>query len=670
MTTVDIRAVSTCSLGELISASISDDFLDGSGLIRCKGTCEIKGTVTPALGSSVSFSWEGPHNSGSVPRTLYVIGYIADPFQNKTTVQLGCKLTMSQDFREDIKLNAWNDPLTEEEYSQLDEGIITLPISAQFVAEYCAAKLGVTGSFNLKSKFSIAAFDLSAGYYQVLSDLLASECQVGYMGNSGSALTVVNLNALPGGGIAVTADNVIDISPIGIGSVIAERVNVTYSSLKLVPPDTSNQAVLKWEKDESTGLLTTITIPNLIYPELPTNGTVQAPENFVYTYTPHSETTTEYDSLNRVTKRTTTESTILAELAPAYVQLKAPLYSNVSTTIQNGSLSSATTYYTPPQGSLPYTVVTIETFTYKTPAPPMGTEQALIAASSPPEGYEEVLEHITYTEEPKIKLIASTQIYEAALTAQAYTFDYGTLNTERFIAEKTVETADYGAEIGGTQITKTFYDRYRCAGYTQEGQQAIAAGILRGQNGASFFPASAQALLSGQFALKSLGREINISTGYKIGLQQRPSSADRNNINNTKGGSSNYRTEAKSESILIGSGNGASVTFSLPYAPDDTFYVINPGPPAVYGVSQATPSAESVARAYGTVQNRLRAGGRMGMNIVVPASDVPSGLYDGIGISAGGAAGAFAANGLTWTLNQEGAIGSVDALFIGGLGAG
>lgn len=660
--TVDIRAVCTCSLGELISASISDDYMDGGGLVRCKGTCEIKGVVTPTIGSSVSFGFTGPSNSGSVPRTLYVIGYSCNPFKNQTTVTLGCKLTLRQDFSENIKIDGSGDTVTEtgEALTAADEEVVTKPIRADFIANYCATKLGVTGSFNLKSQFSIAAFDLSPGYFQILSDLLASECKAAYAPN-GSALTVFNISSTPGGGAAVSAENVIEISPLGIGAAAAETVSVTYNTLKLVDPDTDDLDALKWEKDESIGLLTTVTIPSNVRSDLVTT----APTSYTYTYIPKTITITEYDLLNRVKTRETTEYTIAAVLAPTYVQYRG--LSTYEDTTPRGSIGTTRRYYAPPEGSNVYTVITKETFTYSLEAPTADTPEARYLRLNPPTGYEEVLSHETYVEEPKLKLIVSTQVFDAAVSAGVYNFSLHSSNSARFIAERTIETTAYGTEAGGkAQITKTFYDRYKCFGYTQEGQQAIAAAI--GYNDL-WDTTKVTGALNAQFVVKSLGREINISTGYKLGLQQRPLSGDLNAKNNTKGGSSNYRTEQKSETLLIGSGEGAAVTFNLPYAPDDTFIKISSSPPA-YKAKPADPSAESVARAYGNAQNRLRSGGRLGMNIVLPASAMPSAMFAGIAVSAGGAAGAFVTNGTSWTLSSEGAIASTDALFIGGLGAG
>ena len=51
---VDIRATVTCSLGTLISGSISDDYIQGNGLIRTRGSAVISGTITPALGTVVT----------------------------------------------------------------------------------------------------------------------------------------------------------------------------------------------------------------------------------------------------------------------------------------------------------------------------------------------------------------------------------------------------------------------------------------------------------------------------------------------------------------------------------------------------------------------------------------------------------------------------------------
>jgi len=54
---IDIRATVTCSLGTLISGSISDDYIQGSGLVKIKGSVEISGTITPAIGTVVTFSY-------------------------------------------------------------------------------------------------------------------------------------------------------------------------------------------------------------------------------------------------------------------------------------------------------------------------------------------------------------------------------------------------------------------------------------------------------------------------------------------------------------------------------------------------------------------------------------------------------------------------------------
>ena len=74
---IDIRATVSCSVGgtdvTLISASISDDYVQGTGLIKCKGSCEISGVITPAVGTAVTFSYTKSGVTRRIPRKLRVL---------------------------------------------------------------------------------------------------------------------------------------------------------------------------------------------------------------------------------------------------------------------------------------------------------------------------------------------------------------------------------------------------------------------------------------------------------------------------------------------------------------------------------------------------------------------------------------------------------------------
>jgi hypothetical protein len=233
--TVDIRATVTCSLGTLISASLSDDYIQGSGLIKTKGNCELSGLYNPPIGTVVTFAYTKGGVTRAVPRKMRVLSSFADPFRRTTKVELGCKLTYLQDLKDPIKWNAFNDP----ENAELapEDAIVTLPIYASSAAFRCLSALGISASsIPLTNRFSIAEFDFSPGYVSVLSDLLVSESYCGYLDYT-EKLQVFSLRGTSTGGPVIDQTSLIDIGAIGVGELPGDAVVVSYSSLKLKAPD-------------------------------------------------------------------------------------------------------------------------------------------------------------------------------------------------------------------------------------------------------------------------------------------------------------------------------------------------------------------------------------------------------------------------------------------------
>jgi hypothetical protein len=105
------------------------------------------------------------------------------------------------------------------------------------------------------------------------------------------------------------------------------------------------------------------------------------------------------------------------------------------------------------------------------------------------------------------------------------------------------------------------------------------------------------------------------------------------------------------------------VEFTLPLAPDDRM--------SWTGSSwSSTPSDAAVkARNYGRVQNRLLLGNRAGMEIQVLPDRVPDMAGDGIAISMGGLTAQYLVNNLSYVINADGMVASVNACFWGALGA-
>jgi hypothetical protein len=641
---IDIRATVTCSLGTLISGSISDDYLQGSGLIKTRGSVEISALITPAVGTAVTFTYTKDGVTRSIPRKLRVLSSFADPFRRATKVELGCKLTYLSDLQEPLKWDAFDDP-ENASYTAEDDKIITIPIAASSVMSECLSKLGITASSSpLTNRFSVAEFDFGPGYVQVLGDLLVSECYFGYLDTS-EVLQVRTLNVEGGTGPVFTSADIIDLGPIGVGQLPGEAVTVSYSTLKLKEPpaveDEENTRRLNWEEDETISAPSTVRVENPFFNNNPFSFAI--PQYFEYNHTPRSKTVTEYDALDRVTTRTTTDYTILAAIAPSYIQHVA------GTNPQSG----------PGIGSIEYTTITTERITYAVSA--QGADP-----KNPPEKYEEVTQQTVTVQEPIVKLNASTTVYDVAGDLNAY-MGYGFENVNKFIAETTTTTYEYGTAVSGAQAAKTLTTTALCRGYTQEGQQELATFIQSLNSTAAEFQADVTPALEQAQILKDQGTQIQISTGREVGLQQRPSTADRTNAKYAKDGDPNngWRVESSSElELAVGSATAQRrIEFSMPYAPDDRFAGPTGGP--FFSIRSDAPQK---AQNYGRAQNRLLLGNRTGINIQVAPERMPTAPFDPIYVQASGLTALYRANGNQWAFDSNGIVCSTDALFWGAVG--
>ncbi len=637
---IDIRATVTCSLGTLISGSISDDYLQGSGLVKTKGSCEISALITPAVGTVVTFDYVKGGVTRAIPRKLRVLSSFADPFRRTTKVELGCKLSYLSDLKEPIKWDAFDDP-ENASYTEEDDKIITIPIYAGSVMVECLSKLGITASsIPLTNAFSISQFDFSGGYVQVLSDLLVSESYFGYL-DFNEVLQVRNLAVQGGTGPVFTSADIVDLGPIGVGQLPGEAVTVSYSTLKLKEPsdDEDDTEKLNWEEDETIGLPTTIRVDNPFFNNNPFPFPV--PQYFTYNYIPRSKTITKYDDLDRVTTRTTTEYTILAAIAPGYVQHIA------------GSAPIAG----PSSGSLAFTIVSTERITYAV--------SALDAdPKNPPENYEEVTEQTVTIEEPVLKLNASTTLYDVAGNLNV-AINYGLDDAVKFIAEKSSTKYEYGTNVNGAQVAKVLTRKYLCRAYTQEGQQELATYFQSLDSEPDELENDVIPTLIEAEKLKDLGTEIQISIGREIGLQQRPGSAELTNAKYADGGDPNngWRVDSDSElELALGSATAQRrIEFSLPYAPDDRFAKVTVGGEVSYLTFPS--DAPAKANRYGRVQNRLLLGNRSGVNLQVAPEKLPAAPFEPLYLQADGLTALYRANGNQWAFDSNGIVCSTDALF-------
>ena len=616
---IDIRATVTCSLGTLISGSISDDYIQGSGLVKTRGSVEISGTITPAIGTAVTFSYVKGGVTRSIPRKLRVLSSFADPFRRTTKVELGCKLTYLSDLKEPIDWSAFDDP-ENASYDANDARIVTLPLHASSVMNKCLSELDITASSNpLTNKFSIAEFDFSAGYVQVLSDLLVSESYCGYL-DTNEVLQVFNLDQDAGTGPVFTSADIVDLAPIGVGQLPGEAVTVSFSTLKLKDPDSTGNSSDPWVYTVSRGAEQSIKV---------------GPST--YSYIPETITETEYEAggERRITKQTVTKTTIAAEAGGSYLEaVYAELGSfpvspgtpitEVITTVYEYDIDSITVQL--PNGSWYYTSG-------------------------------EITRTTTLTKESILRVIASFNL-PWVVESTAYT-----ATTDTMVSRKTVQVDE---TVSG--YTRTITNGYAIYGYTQEGQQLIA---LAGQNidTLSSLNGYVSTLLS-TGALILTDTSVNVQYGDSRLNNRLPPVVEINNAAYANGGDPNngWRTESQADlELAVGSATAQRrIELSMPYAPDDTFSGPSGGP-----FTATASDAPAKANRYGRVQNRLLLGNRSGINLQLAPEKLPAAPYSPLYVQASGLTALYRANGTNWAFDSNGIVCSVDALFwaaVGGTG--
>jgi len=652
---VDIRAVVTCSAGELISGSTSDSYRAETGIIFQRGSCVVRGRRALSTGTPVSFTFRNSSRIGRVPRRLLVLGSSYNPSDNSTAIELGCDFTLLQTFRENkvyrADMGGIGDPSLDDE----DAKIVTVPLLASNIATAILGKLGLGGSAALSNKFSVDEFDLRAGYVSVLSDLLQSENLVAWAGEGGTMRTA-NVTSVVGSGF-LNESNIVDVQPLSIGTPPAKNNSVTYSTLKLKEPDDAKKIEsLNWERDESYGVVTQVTVENPIKPGVGGTTEWQIPASFKYTYTPYTLVETTYDSLNRVAKRVTTENSIVAAIAPGYVQH----ISGRSLSQSSGGIGEyVITQTTPPEGNVVLTTITTEVTSYKVPAP------SEFKGSAYPEGYEIVDTVTTTVEEPLLKLTSSTNIYSSAGKLNQE-FAYG-ISGARFLASRQIRKMETAIGAEGQQVTKVLTEEYLCQAYTQEGQQAIVEAIEVNGELVEFFTSgkAVEIFSNAAKSIKMLGTRYDIASGRELWLQQRPPQGKRTIAAWAKGGDPNngWKTQSVGATESVSGTGFGSAGFSLPYAPDDQFIKIVADGSVSYKAIRS--DAPTKARNYLRAQLSLRAGLRHGVNVKASAFAFNQPVGAGISVGFKGISVYGFAEGVSYTMSPEGVIVSVDVVPLG-----
>jgi hypothetical protein len=661
---VDIRANVTCNLGPVISASISDDYIQGNGLIRTSGSCELNGIFNPTPGDKVVFRYSKQGIPRRIPRTLRVLSSFADPFRRVTSVQLGCKLTYLQDLREPFVFRAEDDPENAEIIE--DEGrIVTLPIRARKVAKKCLEELGISGSVNfLTNEFSIAEFDLGSGYVNVLSDLLVSECYCGYLDES-EKLVAIELNEKGGSGPLLDDQVLVNVGPIGVGQLPGDAVFVFYNTLVLQAPD---DVELVCGADEEIG-----------------NGV-------------------------EVVTDSSTSQIVVAYTLPGTDTLATKVF-NILQTTQEG------TFY----GLLEidpneYAGTTTQTFTrsgFNVPVTdtPDGKIVPDDAIRDPNKEYKRViLKRVTVETETSPRALGAVvtaylnngvEVPVVQLRSQTSEFfTYDNRGNEKFRALEKYGPGAYAIgllgvpmEIDGQVVSIPFDDvllerttvsTSRVGGYEEivakrygqwaasiSGQQSIAesrdsfTSILQVNDYvAEAVKTQATYLLDTTVSTRSSSAEDG-----GVPFQEDTANAAFTNQGDPNNG---FRTESVSETeVSFGDPEAQRRTeLTMPYAPDDTFVaklVAGSNPPSYCYFSKKSDAAQK-AKNFGRTQNRMLLGNRNGMNIQIAPEKLPSAPFAPVFIQAAGTIALYRVNAASWTMDSTGVVASADAMFWGTAG--
>jgi hypothetical protein len=607
---VDIRATVTCSLGTLISGSVSDDYLQGNGLIRTRGSAVISGTITPAIGTIVTFSYTKGGVTRNLPRKLRVLSSFADPYRRTTSVELGCKLTYLADLRPSVNWSVFNDP-NNSTYNEDDSKIVTLPIWSSSVMNECLAQLGISASsIPVTNNFSIGSFDFSSGYVNVLSDILVSECYCGYL-DYNEVLQIINLSDNSGTGPVYAESSIIDHGPINSGQLPGEAVTVSYSTLKLKPPDpaepTDERERRNWERESST------TGPNFYYIG-----------NKVYSGMEMVKTTITYRTIGDVD-----------------VPIRRESIERGSTAKVAGSLGTA--YVT---NGIGFNAVTTE------------LRREIEKNEYDKEGNRTRSEVSVFENTLAFYGSLSLDYVFPGRTAESrpsfITFpSTGTIRREKTITNyRRIGTAEQ-------QITRT----YAAWLVSTPGQQAIA------ENRANLNTRAAVQTFLDKVAGAGLVQERTIVTiNTRNTIAGRPRSTAAAALAKKGDPTNNYRQQSTSQ-LQLALGSGAAqrrIEFSMPYAPDDFFNGPSGGPFTSY------PSdAPTKANNFGRVQNRLLLGNRNGMNLQLAPEVLPAAPFAPMYVQANGLTAQYRANGNQWSFDSNGIVCSTDALFwaaVGGTG--
>jgi hypothetical protein len=611
------RGNTYCSLGHLIDGQFADTYLQQAGLIFCRGSLRLAGIYRPDIGTVVDFAYTRDNvTAARIPRRLRVLSSFADPFTQITTVQIGCKLSLLQNSRQP------DTATPKESHSVLSPGVglntnatdyVAPPVGALPTAQKCLTKLSITAASTLPllNRYTVDNLDLSEGYVSVLGKLLESELYVGWL-NEDEELEVRNLqddaDAL---GPVFNNTNVFTLSPIGVGELPAEFVNVTFNPLGLrlvsinepADPDNPTEEESREKLDNLSGWnnSTVYGFPVVYRIDYTASGT---PSNLTGSYVPVAQTLSRYENGREV-------ETVTVSSKP---------YASVAGKYASQALSAGIAVPTTPVAS-----------------------RSIANKKYDLEG--------NVVEEVSIQTVSTVEFA-------------GKLDlTFVFSSTDFVSVPEDGEVIEQATITKYVYSgvsvrqevsRYVNWALTQHGQQSVSesrSSLLTSGDVSAFINS-----LYGQPAYE--GTEVRFSDS---GPQARRLPSPASLAQQVYGREPERTTKTVQAINQFGSvASNTFATFNLPYTSDDYFNNLVLGQWVTVNQSAR---AQALAINYGRIQNRLRLGNTQGVSLQIPVELMPTSPFDALYLQADGLTGQYRANGMSWTFDQNGIVGQVDALF-------
>lgn len=560
-------------------------------------------------------------------------------------------------------------------------------LSAAFIFNKCLAGLGIAGSgASLQNQYLEDEFDLSAGYVATIDKLLNSESLFGFLDES-ETLQVRSLDALGGYGAVVTSDSLIDIGPLGTGALPGDYVTVRYTRQQLNPdaaldgtpddptpdpePDPEPEPDSEPEPEPGDEPPPSGQDLGMPYCEKDETWSETAPVCFVdenknevcLDVFSRSVTITCYDKYNYVTKRSTWKVSKRADMCGSIVQAAIA-------SIDWDSLSDEVRAIRQWARGEVFTQ-TYETYYYETiKAPEPQKPLALLCSEKTVEPPASEVERRLVRQE--VRRFEAADCFVSRLNMSGIdwsTYPLETIPKGALEVEKVVTTyhepdqyseKDITNALFGTSNSKTVVQRFVALGVTQRGQQQMAEQGIITEDSTDLDKVIA-------FGKELRNEDVEISLERRrIQPQKRPSDWERAKDRSTAPAKSGDKNADGSEQVTLEEkGNDSTeseLSLELPLASDDgVVYTASDG--YVFKGSNAAVMAMKYAR----TQNAILRGNRYGMALQLSADAMPAYPLDPVYINAKGATGGYLANGMSWSMNGDGVLGSIDAMYRGGV---